>query len=111
MKNFENDVDLQPLNDKKIEEELIKLSGWERDGNKIVKTFEFESFGDGVKFIYDLTPFFNSIDHHPDIEINYKKIKFSLTRFSVGERITERDFTVAKKVEENFIKKHGLEID
>lgn len=102
MEKVETDPDLRPLADQEIEEKLQKLPGWKREGDKILKTFEFASFSDGIDFISGLTPFFNLVDHHPDMEISYKKIKFSLTRFSIGGKITERDFALAEKIESAF---------
>ncbi|AKM82364.1 TPA: 4a-hydroxytetrahydrobiopterin dehydratase [Candidatus Berkelbacteria bacterium] len=96
---MENDLDLQPLSQAEIYERLINLPGWKYSGNKITKTFEFKSFSDGLELVNSLAPFCNEIDHHPDIIIKYKKITFELSRFSIGSKVTERDFTVAKKIE------------
>lgn len=94
--------DIKILSDEEIEKNLIKVPGWKREGDKIVKQFGFRSFEDGIDFIKNLTPFFNKIDHHPDLHIYYKKITFELTRYSVGGKITERDFLVAEEIEKAF---------
>jgi 4a-hydroxytetrahydrobiopterin dehydratase len=101
----ETDKDLSPLPRKEIKKQLKNLKGWEFKINKISKTFEFVNFTEAVKFVDGLVNFCNSIDHHPDIFISYKIIRFELTRFSVGGKVTDRDFTVAKKIEEDFAKK------
>jgi len=94
------DKDLEILSNNDVKENLQNFHGWKYKNNKISKTFEFRSFSDGVDFIVKLAPFCNKIDHHPDIHIYYKKIQFDLTRFSVGGKVTERDFRVAKKIED-----------
>jgi 4a-hydroxytetrahydrobiopterin dehydratase len=96
------DEDLKPLAEEEIKEKLKSFSGWMYHNNKISKEFKFSSFNEAVEFINKLTPFCNKIDHHPDIHIFYKKIVFDLTRFSVGGKVTERDFKVASEIERLF---------
>lgn len=98
------DQDLTPLSETEITTRLNLLPGWEYQTNKIVKTFEYASFTDAIQFINGLVGFCNFLDHHPDINISYKKVTFELTRFSVGGKVTERDFTVAQKIEDDFQK-------
>jgi 4a-hydroxytetrahydrobiopterin dehydratase len=94
--------DLQPLSNQEISEKLKGLPGWKYVDNKISKEFEFPTFIDGLLFINKLAFFSEKIDHHPDIHIFYNKIRFELQRFDIGGKVTERDFTIAKKIEEMF---------
>jgi len=98
--NHEEAKDLQPLSEQEIKERLKEFPGWEFDGNKISKSFEFPSFNDVLALIVALTPFCNKIDHHPDIYWSYKDATFCLTRYSIGGKVTERDFAVASRIEE-----------
>lgn len=93
------DEDLVPLKEEEIKNKLEEVPGWTQNGNKIAKEFVFKDFTQAVEFVNQLVPFCNRIDHHPDICIYYNKIVFALTRFSVGEKITQRDFTVAQEIE------------
>ncbi|OGF21437.1 hypothetical protein A2316_02350 [Candidatus Falkowbacteria bacterium RIFOXYB2_FULL_38_15] len=97
---MEEEKDLNILSEKEIRERLNSFSGWIFIDNKITKTFLFSSFNDALAIINELAPFCNNIDHHPDIHIYYKKVVFDLRRFSVGGKVTERDFTVAKKIDD-----------
>lgn len=90
------------LKEEEIQEKLKRMQGWAYKDNKISKEFSFESFLKGLEFINKLAPFFEGKDHHPDIHIFYKKILFDLTRHSVGGKVTERDFAVAEKIEEEY---------
>jgi 4a-hydroxytetrahydrobiopterin dehydratase len=96
------DQDLTPLSETEIISRLILLPGWQYASSKIIKTFEFASFTNAIQFINGLVGFCNFLDHHPDINISYKKVTFELTRFSVGNKVTARDFTVAQKIEADF---------
>jgi 4a-hydroxytetrahydrobiopterin dehydratase len=97
---MEEERTLEPLSKEEIMSNLKKLTGWEYRDNKILKQFQFKNFQDSLDFINKLVPFCNKIDHHPDIHIYYSKVTFELTRYSIGGKVTERDFTVAEKIEE-----------
>jgi len=103
---METDLDLQILNQDQIEKKLKEVPGWKYANKKISKTFLFPSFKEAIVLINDLQPFSDRIDHHPDIHIYYKKIVFELQRFSVGGKVTERDFTVAKEIERLYASKN-----
>ena len=96
--------DLKPLAQKEIRKRLSSFPGWKFANNKISKQFVFKSFSRGVILIRRLAPFCNRIDHHPDIHIYYKKVLFELQRFSIGGKVTERDFTVAREIERLYSK-------
>lgn len=100
--------DLQPLSEDEINEYLREIPGWEFKNNKISKKFEFANFSDCIFLLTHLAPFCNAIDHHPDVMLSYKKAVFELTRYSIGNKVTLRDFTVAKKIE-RLVKKLFLE--
>ncbi|MDO8444419.1 MAG: 4a-hydroxytetrahydrobiopterin dehydratase [bacterium] len=93
--------DLSALTTEEIKEKLKELpEGWEYKNNRISKTFIFDTIMDGIKLLDKLIPYCDSIDHHPDVHIYFKKFIFELTRFDIGEKVTARDFVVAKKIEE-----------
>ena len=93
------EADLRELSRKEIAEHLAPLSGWSFGEDKISKEFKFESFRQGIDLVRKLVPFCDRVDHHPDIHIYYKRIVFELQRFSVGGKVTLRDFVVAGEIE------------
>ncbi len=72
--NNEQVKDLQPLSEEEIKTRLEDLPGWEYKDNKIFKTFEFPTFGDGISLVHALVPICNRLDHHPDIFLIIKKL-------------------------------------
>jgi len=96
------DEDLKILSAEEVKKTLIDYPGWEYRDDKITREFQFESFGEAVEFIKKLAPFCDKIDHHPDVHIYYKKVVFDLQRFSVGGKVTQRDFRVALEIERMF---------
>lgn len=95
--------DLNILSKEEILKRLAKFPGWKFGDDKIKKTFEFSSFTEAVDFVRGLVNFCNNIDHHPDIQINYKKVTFELQTSSVGSKVTERDLTVAREIERLYL--------
>lgn len=103
---METDLDLQTLNPDEIQKRLKEFPGWKFANEKISKEFKFPSFREALDLVNELQPFCDRIDHHPDIHIYYKKIIFDLQRFSVGGKVTERDFTIAKEIERLYAAKN-----
>ena len=100
MKNPQNDK--KPLSLTIIRKKLKKFPGWKysETEKKIRKELKFPGFVEVVALIKELTPFCEKMDHHPDVHIYYNRAIFELQRFDVGGKVTERDFTIAKKIEQ-----------
>lgn len=77
-----------------VERRLAALEGWRRDGDAIVKTFTFAGFPEAVAFVNRLVPGAEAADHHPDIEIHYKRVTLSYSTHSEGG-LTAKDFAGA----------------
>ena len=87
------------LSDKDVKKYLIDLgSTWELKDGKVVKSFQFSSFGDAIEFVNKVAKVAESINHHPIITINWKTVKLSLKSFDV-DAITNRDINFATKIE------------
>jgi 4a-hydroxytetrahydrobiopterin dehydratase len=79
------------LSDAEIADRLKKLDGWARDGQSIKKQFTFSGFPDAVAFVTRLVPDAEAADHHPDIQINYKRVTLVYSTHSEGG-LTAKDF-------------------
>jgi 4a-hydroxytetrahydrobiopterin dehydratase len=86
------------LSDPEIEERLGSLQGWMREGDAISKTFERGDFVGSVKFVDAIVEPAEEMEHHPDLEISWDKVKVSITTHAKGG-LTESDFELAKKVD------------
>ncbi len=73
---------------------LASLAGWRFDRGAIVKTFTFGGFPEAVAFVSRLVPGAEAADHHPDIEIHYKRVTLSYSTHSEGG-VTEKDLAGA----------------
>jgi 4a-hydroxytetrahydrobiopterin dehydratase len=77
-----------------ISRRLEKLEGWQLADRAIRKTFTFAGFPEAVAFVNRLVPGAEAADHHPDVQINYKRVTLSYSTHSEG-RLTEKDFVGA----------------
>lgn len=86
------------LSQEEIDRRVGKLEGWAVDGDAIRKKFVFESFPDAIAFVVRLAFEAEGADHHPDIQINYKRVTLTYSTHSEGG-LTQKDFDGAKMAE------------
>jgi 4a-hydroxytetrahydrobiopterin dehydratase len=79
------------LKDADIKERLKSLDGWTLEGKAIKKQFTFENFPEAVLFVSALVPGAEDADHHPDIEIHYKRVVLNYSTHDAGG-LTQKDF-------------------
>ena len=86
------------LNDEEIERRLRGVDGWQRDGDAISKQFECGDFKGSVDFVNRLMPVAEGMNHHPDLEISWSKVKTSISTHSEGG-LTANDFDLASRID------------
>ena len=72
------------------------MNEWQEVDNALVREFEFESFPKAIEFVDRLAEAAESENHHPDIDIRYRKVTVRWTTHSEGG-ITERDRAMAER--------------
>ena len=84
-----------------IAAQLAELKAWERDEDSggIVRRFEFPQFADAIEFVNRIATVADERDHHPDIDIRYRRLKIVLVSHDVGG-LSSRDFKMAKLIDE-----------
>jgi 4a-hydroxytetrahydrobiopterin dehydratase len=91
------------LNEAEIRKNLETLAGWKLAGKAIERQFEFPDFKAAMKFVNAVAEAAEAANHHPDITINYNKVRFVLTSHDSGG-ITQRDIKMAGKISQLFAK-------
>jgi 4a-hydroxytetrahydrobiopterin dehydratase len=86
------------LSDQEIDEALTTVDGWSREGDTIVKEFDRGDFAGSVDFVNAIAPGAEEMNHHPDLEISWSKVKVSLSTHSQGG-LTSNDFELARKID------------
>ena len=77
---------------------LKALKGWKLEGDEITKVYTFGSYAAGVLFANNVAWLAEAADHHPEIDIEYRKVTIDLTTHSAGG-VTEKDFALAAQID------------
>ena len=85
------------LNDDEIRKNLDGLPGWKPAGKAIERQVEFPDFKAAMKFVNAVAEAAEAANHHPDITINYNKVRFTLISHDSGG-VTQRDVKMAGKI-------------
>ena len=80
------------LTDEEIDAQLP--DEWDRDGDEIVRTYEFDSYLDGVGFLSGAGGVAEDAWHHPEMTITWGEVEVRLTTHDAGG-ITEKDIDLA----------------
>jgi 4a-hydroxytetrahydrobiopterin dehydratase len=86
------------LTDTEITRALADLSEWTRSGDTLERTIRFPQFMDGIRFIGRVAEMAEAADHHPDIDIRYRNVRFALSTHSEGG-LTEKDVDLARQID------------
>jgi 4a-hydroxytetrahydrobiopterin dehydratase len=82
------------LSDTEIDAQLPE--GWERDGDEIVRTFEFDAYLDAIGFAAGAGGIAEDAWHHPEMTIRWGEVEVHLTTHDAGG-ITENDIDLAER--------------
>jgi len=86
------------LSDAELTEALARLPGWAREGDVIVKTYELPTFLAAIAFVVDIAERAEAANHHPDLDIRYRKVRVALSTHDEGG-ISEKDVALATEIE------------
>ncbi len=85
------------LNHVMVQGYLADLPGWEQAGIEIQKTFSFKNFYETMAFVNAAAYIANQEDHHPELEVSYKKCKVRYSTHAIGG-LSQNDFICAAKL-------------
>ncbi|MGK8522289.1 4a-hydroxytetrahydrobiopterin dehydratase [Nocardia asteroides] len=86
------------LSDIEIAEALTELPDWTRSGNTLVRTVEAPTFPAGIELVRRVAEVAEEADHHPDIDIRWRKVTFRLSTHSAGG-LTALDVALAHQID------------
>jgi 4a-hydroxytetrahydrobiopterin dehydratase len=67
-----------------IEMDVNKSKDWGDSKEKLERTFKFKDFNESIDFVNKVAKIAEKQNHHPDITINYNKVKISITDHEKG---------------------------
>lgn len=88
-----------PLGDEEVSHLLSQILGWEVEGREITKTFPFKNYYETMAFVNAIAWISHSENHHPDLEVGFKKCRMRYTTHAIGG-LSENDFICAAKVDQ-----------
>ena len=87
------------LTTKEINLHLKTVPDWSKRAKTICRTFKFDEFMTGIAFVRRIAKQAQKLNHHPNIDIRFDKVKLTLTTHDEGG-ITEKDFSLARQCDE-----------
>ncbi len=88
------DYDRTKLTDAELATFLGEHPAWRREGDELIRTYEFAAFLDGIAFVQKVAKLAEGADHHPDIDIRWRRVTLKLTTHDAGG-LTARDTRLA----------------
>jgi thiol peroxidase len=83
----------------KVNELLSQIKGWQLlEDKKIVKEFKFNDFIESKYFLDLVAVLAEDQGHHPNMSLNYNRLKISLTTHAAGG-LTDNDFIMANLID------------
>ena len=82
-----------------IENEILNLSDWTVQNDKLHKEYHFDSFIEAFGFMASVALVAESMNHHPEWTNVYNRVTIDLTTHDSGG-ISALDFELAKRADE-----------
>ncbi|MEU1429898.1 4a-hydroxytetrahydrobiopterin dehydratase [Nocardia sp. NPDC005746] len=86
------------LSDDEIAKALTDLPEWTRTGDSISRTVQAGSFLAGIELVRRVAAAAEAADHHPDIDIRWRRVTFTLSTHSAGG-LTPLDMALAREID------------
>ncbi|MBP0450172.1 4a-hydroxytetrahydrobiopterin dehydratase [Kitasatospora sp. RG8] len=87
------------LTEDEITAALAGLPQWTREGgDTIVRTADARDFPAAIRVVVAVAEQAEALDHHPDIDIRWRTLRFALSTHSAGG-LTTLDFTLAARID------------
>jgi len=86
------------LTDEQVDAALPDLDGWEHSDGTLHRSIKFPAFLDGIDAVRRVGERAEQKDHHPDIDIRWRTVTFTLVTHSEGG-ITEKDLEMAREID------------
>lgn len=76
------------------------MNEWKEINNELCKDFKFTNFIEAFAFMTKVAILSEKVNHHPYWENVYNKVTIKLSTHDAGDVITDKDKSLAKKIDE-----------
>jgi len=92
-------MNLQEHIRKVLRETVNESKGWGDSNQKLERIFKFKDFNGSIDFVNKVAKIAETQNHHPDIKINYNKVKVSITDHEKGG-VSEKCHKFVKSIDD-----------
>ncbi len=85
------------LSEPEIQVQMTSAKGWERLGDMIVRTWQFQSSRRALEFLNEVAAVADRLQHYPDVIWCFRSVRVELATHSAGG-LTEQDFQMAAQL-------------
>lgn len=78
---------------------LADLPQWSGDESRITRTLDAPDFPTAIRIVDDVAEAAEAMNHHPDIDIRWRTLTFTLATHSEGG-VTSRDTELAGRIDD-----------
>jgi 4a-hydroxytetrahydrobiopterin dehydratase len=89
----------QVLSADELADRLAALDGWSGDPQAITRTVALPTFLGAIAVVDRVAAVAEELDHHPDIDIRWRKVTFACATHSAGG-VTGKDLELARRIDE-----------
>ncbi|MFD8547801.1 4a-hydroxytetrahydrobiopterin dehydratase [Streptomyces sp. NPDC059649] len=91
---------VEPLGEKEIEERLAELPGWSVEDDRLHRSYHFPGHLPAAVMVMHIARIQDELDHHADLTLGYNRLTVAVNTHSIGGRVTDLDFGLARRIEE-----------
>ena len=86
------------LTEAEIAASLPSIPEWRREGEELVRTLRCDTFRAAIALVSRVTDAAEAADHHPDIQINWRRVTFRITT-KASHGLTAKDVAMAATID------------
>ncbi len=89
----------EPLDEAALASLADSLPGWQVQDGSLVRDVEAPTFPAAIEWVVMIAAAAEDLDHHPDIDIRWRRLHLVLSTHSAGGRITDLDVALATRID------------
>ena len=89
----------EPLDDDQLRALGERLPSWQVGDGRLVRAIEAPTFPAAIEWVVLIAEAAESMDHHPDIDIRWRRLHLELSTHSAGGRVTDLDVALAQRID------------
>ena len=89
----------EPLDDDQLRALGERLPSWQVGDGRLVRDVEAPTFPAAIEWVVLIAEAAESMYHHPDIDIRWRRLHLELSTHSAGGRITDLDVALAERID------------